>query len=88
MKKNTLLYLLIAGGLYYYVYKRIVDSRKKSSKNKPYSLLVEEPTKISEQEYKKLSILDKVTPIAKKIISKVKEKKADKKKVGYFPDLY
>ena len=88
MKKNTLLYILIAGGLYYYFYKRVAQSRKKSSKNKPYSILVEEPTKISEQEYKKLTLLEKVTPIAKKIISKAKEKRAAKKKVGYFPDLY
>jgi hypothetical protein len=89
MKNKTLLYILLAGGLYYVLYKRFKDSRQaKVNVQRPYTLDVSEAEVITEEQFKKPSILEKITPIAKKVLTKAKEKRAARKKVGYFPDIY
>lgn len=85
MKNKTLLYILAAGGIIYLI------SRQKGSKNKKYSLEVPEPTKITKEQFEGKTLLQKVTPIAKKVITKVKQniaKKKAAKKVGYFPATF
>jgi len=81
MKNKTLLYLLLAGGVYYWLY----------TKRKPKGKVIVEPLeKISEEQFynpkPEKTLLQKVAPVAKKIVSKIKERRQAKKKVGYFPD--
>jgi hypothetical protein len=76
MKNKALLtYLLIGGAAYYFIYK---SKAKKKAK-----IIVPEPTKISEQEFRQKApvktIFQKAAPIVKKIFAK-------KKAVGNFPD--
>lgn len=88
MKKNTLLYLLLAGGVYYLIYRQIKLGKQAKSGQRPYSLEVAEAEKITEQEFKMPSLLKKIAPAAKKIVEKAKAKRAARKKVGYFPDTF
>jgi hypothetical protein len=76
MKNKALLtYLLIGGAAYYFIYK---SKAKKKGK-----IIVPEPTKISEQEFRQKApvktIFQKAAPIVKKLFAK-------KKAVGNFPD--
>jgi hypothetical protein len=76
MKNKALLtYLLIGGAAYYFIYKSKVKKKGK--------IIVPEPTKISEQEFRQKApvktIFQKAAPIVKKIFAK-------KKAVGNFPD--
>ena len=76
MKNKALLtYLLIGGAAYYFIYK--------SKAKKKGTIIVPEPTKISEQEFRQKApvktIFQKAAPIVKKIFAK-------KKAVGNFPD--
>lgn len=90
MKKNTLLYLLLAGGAIYFI-TRMRRNGTNVNIQRGYSLEVPEPDIITEQEYKEKTLLQKAAPVVKKlvtnIIAKRKEKKAAKK-VGYFPDTF
>jgi len=76
MKNKALLtYLLIGGAAYYFIYK--------SKAKKKATIIVPEPTKISEQEFRQKApvktIFQKAAPIVKKIFAK-------KKAVGNFPN--
>lgn len=76
MKNKVLLYLILGGAAYYFIYAK---SKKK------YSLVVPAPTKISEQEFNKKmpvkTIFQKAAPIVKKLLKK-------KKVVGNFPNTF
>lgn len=88
MKKNTLLYLLLAAGVYYLIYRQIKLGKQAKGGKRPYTLEVAEAEKITEQEFKTPSLLKKIAPVAKKIVEKAKAKRAAKKKVGYFPETF
>ena len=79
MKNKALLYYLLVGGAAYYF---ILKSK---AKKKGYTITVPEPTKISEQEFKKpaavKTIFQKAAPVVKKLFKK-------KKAVGNFPDTF
>ena len=80
MKNKALIYLLIAGGVYWYIAK---------SKKPKYKITVPEPEKITAEQYSQQTkgLVQKIIPVAKKVISKIKAKKAAKK-IGEFPCLY
>jgi hypothetical protein len=76
MKNKALItYLLIGGAAYYFIYK--------SKAKKKGTIIVPEPTKITEQEFRQKvpvkTIFQKAAPIVKKLFKK-------KKAVGNFPD--
>jgi hypothetical protein len=87
MRKNTLLYLLIGGGIAYYIYKNMqLGKQTKVSVQRPYTLEVAEAEKITEQQFRTPELLKKIAPAAKKLLAKAAAKR--KKKVGYFPDTF
>ena len=78
MKNKALLtYLLIGGAAYYFIYK--------SKAKKKGTIIVPEPTKISEQEFRQKepvkTIFQKAAPIVKKLFKK-------KKAIGNFPNTF
>ena len=78
MKNKALItYLLIGGAAYYFIYK--------SKAKKKGTIIVPEPTKITEQEFRQKApvktIFQKAAPIVKKLFKK-------KKAVGNFPDTF
>lgn len=83
MKNKALLYILLAGGIV------LLISAKKKPKGQ---VIVPEPEKITEDQFynpkPEKTLLQKIAPVAKKIVSKIKEKRQAKKKVGYFPDTF
>jgi len=83
MKNKALLYLLLAGGVI------LLISAKKKPKGK---VIVEPLEKISEDQFynptPQKTLLQKIAPVAKKIATKIKERKQAKKKVGYFPETF
>jgi len=86
MKKNTLLLLAIAGGALLFLAMRKKDQPKK----RDYLLEVPEPTSITAQQFEVKEapgLLERLGPVIKNVVKKVKEKRAAKKKIG-FPDLY
>ena len=94
MKNKTLIYVLLGAGALYLI----------AAKRKPKGrVIVPEPEKITEEQFRKPSLIQKAAPVVKKITEALKKKKADqqkqkavkaflqkfgKKKVGQFPDLY
>jgi len=94
MKNKTLVYLLLGAGALYLI----------AAKRKPKGrVIVPEPEKITEEQFRKPSLIQKAAPIVKKLAEAVKKKKADQtkqkavkaflqkfgqKKVGQFPDIY
>lgn len=94
MKNKTLIYVLLGAGALYLI------AAKKKPKGK---VIVPEPEKITEEQFRKPSLIQKAAPVVKKLAEALKKKKADqqkqkavkaflqkfgKKKVGQFPDLY
>ena len=83
MKNKALLYLLLAGGVI------LLISAKKKPKGK---VIVEPLEKISEDQFynptPQKTLLQKIAPVAKNIVTKIKERKQAKKKLGYFPDTF
>jgi len=95
MKNKTLVYLLLGAGALY-----LIAAKKKP---KGYKIIVPEPEKITAEQFRKPSLIQKAAPIVKKLAEAVKKKKADQtkqkavkaflqkfgqKKVGQFPDIY
>lgn len=94
MKNKTLIYVLLGAGALYLI----------AAKRKPKGrVIVPEPEKITEEQFRKPSLIQKAAPVVKKITEALKKKKADQqkqkavkaflqkfgqKKVGQFPDLY
>lgn len=84
MKNNALIYLLLAGGAIFLL------SMKK--KGKEYSIMVPEPEKITAEQFRQTSLLQKVTkavqkvaPVVKKAVKAAKQKRS--MKIGKFPDM-
>ena len=74
MKNNALIYLLLAGGAIFLL------SMKKNSKG--YSIMVPEPEKITAEQFRQPSLLQKVTkavqkvaPVVKKAVKAAKQKR-------------
>ena len=94
MKNKTLIYVLLGAGALYLI----------AAKRKPKGrVIVPEPEKITAEQFRKPSLIQKAAPVVKKITEALKKKKADQqkqkavkaflqkfgqKKVGQFPDLY
>jgi hypothetical protein len=83
MKNNALIYLLLAGGAIF-----LLSMKKKP---KGYSIMVPEPEKITAEQFRQPSLLQKVSkavkkvaPVVKKAVATAKQKKATKRsmKVG------
>jgi len=84
MKNNALIYLLLAGGAIFLL------SMKK--KGKGYSIMVPEPEKITAEQFRQPSLLQKVTkavqkvaPVVKKAVKAAKQNRS--MKIGQFPDM-
>ena len=94
MKNKTLVYLLLGAGALYLI----------AAKRKPKGrVIVPEPEKNTEEQFRKPSLITKAAPIVKKLAEAVRKKKADQnkqkavkaflqkfgqKRVGQFPDIY
>lgn len=89
MKNKGLILVLLAGGLVLFM------SMKKKSKG--YKIVVPEPDKLTEEQFNKPSLFQRVSkvvsPVVKKAISKSREKRLARKSAtvksiyGTFPDL-
>jgi hypothetical protein len=87
MKNKGLIYILLAGGVILLL----------SMKKKPlYRIEVPAPEKITAEQFKQPSLLQKVSkavkkvaPVVKKAVATAKQKKASKRsmKIGQFPDM-
>ena len=84
MKNNALIYLLLAGGAIF-----LLSMKKKA---KGYSIMVPEPEKITAEQFRQPSLLQKVTkavqkvaPVVKKAVKAAKQKQS--MKIGQFPDM-
>ena len=87
MKNKGLIYILLAGGAIL-----LLSMKKKPS----YRIEVPVPEKITAEQFKQPSLLQKVSkavqkvaPVVKKAVATAKQKKATKRsmKVGQFPDM-
>ena len=87
MKNKGLIYILLAGGAIL-----LLSMKKKPS----YRIEVPAPEKITAEQFKQPSLLQKVSkavqkvaPVVKKSVATAKQKKATKRsmKVGQFPDM-
>jgi hypothetical protein len=87
MKNKGLMYILLAGGAIL-----LLSMKKKPS----YRIEVPAPEKITAEQFKQPSLLQKVSkavqkvaPVVKKAVATAKQKKATKRsmKVGQFPDM-
>lgn len=87
MKNKGLMFILLAGGAIL-----LLSMKKKGS----YKLDVPAPEKITDEQFNKPSLLQKVSkavkkvaPVVKKAVATAKQKKASKRsmKVGQFPDM-
>ena len=87
MKNKGLIYILLAGGAIL-----LLSMKKKPS----YRIQVPAPEKITAEQFKQPSLLQKaskavqkVAPVVKKAVATAKQKKATKRsmKVGQFPDM-
>ena len=87
MKNKGLIYILLAGGAIL-----LLSMKKKPS----YRIEVPAPEKITAEQFKQPSLLQKVSkavqkvaPVVKKAVVTAKQKKATKRsmKVGQFPDM-
>ena len=87
MKNKGLMYILLAGGAI------LLLSMKKKAQ---YRIDVPAPEKITAEQFKQPSLLQKVSkavqkvaPVVKKAVATAKQKKATKRsmKVGQFPDM-
>lgn len=87
MKNKGLIYILLAGGAIL-----LLSMKKKPS----YRIEVPAPKKITAEQFKQPSLLQKVSkavkkvaPVVKKAVATAKQKKATKRsmKVGQFPDM-
>jgi hypothetical protein len=86
MKNKGLVLVLLAGGLILFM------SMKKKSKG--YKIIVPEPDKLTEEQFNKPSLFQRVSkivaPVVKKAVAKSKEKRLARKSAsvkGTFPDL-
>lgn len=88
MKNKGLIYILLAGGAI------LLLSMKKKAPS--YKIEVPAPEKITDEQFNKPSLLQKISkavqkvaPVVKKTISTAKQKKAIKRstKIGQFPDM-
>jgi hypothetical protein len=84
MKNNALIYLLLAGGAIF-----LLSMKKKP---KGYSIMVPEPEKITAEQFRQPSLLQKVTKAVKKVAPVVKKavkaaKQKQSMKIGQFPDM-
>ncbi len=87
MKNKGLIYILLAGGAIL-----LLSMKKKPS----YRIEVPAPEKITAEQFKQPSLLQKVSkavkkvaPVVKKAVTTLKQKKASKRsmKIGQFPDM-
>jgi hypothetical protein len=87
MKNKGLIFILLAGGAFL-----LLSMKKKAS----YKIEVPAPEKITAEQFKQPSLLQKVSkavqkvaPVVKKAVATAKQKKATKRsmKVGQFPDM-
>jgi len=87
MKNKGLMYILLAGGAIL-----LLSMKKKPS----YKIEVPAPEKITAEQFRQPSLLQKVSkavkkvaPVVKKAVTAAKQKKAAKRsmKVGQFPDM-
>jgi hypothetical protein len=87
MKNKGLIYILLAGGAIL-----LLSMKKKPS----YKIEVPAPEKITAEQFRQPSLLQKVSkavkkvaPVVKKAVTAAKQKKAAKRsmKVGQFPDM-
>jgi len=87
MKNKGLIYILLAGGAIL-----LLSMKKKNS----YKIEVPAPEKITAEQFRQPSLLQKVSkavkkvaPVVKKAVTAAKQKKAAKRsmKVGQFPDM-
>ncbi len=87
MKNKGLIYILLAGGAIL-----LLSMKKKHS----YKIEVPAPEKITAEQFRQPSLLQKVSkavkkvaPVVKKAVTAAKQKKAAKRsmKVGQFPDM-
>jgi hypothetical protein len=87
MKNKGLIYILLAGGAIL-----LLSMKKKAS----YRIEVPEPEKITAEQFRQPSLLQKVSkavqkvaPVVKKAVATAKQKKASKRsmKIGQFPDM-
>ena len=88
MKNKGLMFILLAGGAIL-----LLSMKKKAS---GYKIEVPAPEKITAEQFKQPSLLQKVSnavkkvaPVVKKAVAASKQKKASKRsmKVGQFPDM-
>lgn len=81
MKKDFLIYLLLAGGLFYLY----------TNKKKPYKLTVSEPEKISKEQFEAGTLISKGIDIFKKLQPVIKKRIVEKKKsikgINTFPNF-
>jgi len=87
MKNKGLIFILLAGGAIL-----LLSMKKKAS----YKIEVPAPEKITAEQFKQPSLLQKVSkavkkvaPVVKKAVATSKQKKASKRsmKIGQFPDM-
>jgi hypothetical protein len=87
MKNKGLIYILLAGGAIL-----LLSMKKKAS----YKIEVPAPEKITAEQFRQPSLLQKVSqavkkvaPVVKKSVATAKQKKATKRsmKIGQFPDM-
>jgi hypothetical protein len=87
MKNKGLIYILLAGGAIL-----LLSMKKKAS----YIIEVPAPEKITAEQFRQPSLLQKVSkavqkvaPVVKKAVATAKQKKASKRsmKIGQFPDM-
>ena len=87
MKNKGLIYILLAGGAIL-----LLSMKKKAS----YKIEVPAPEKITAEQFRQTSLLQKVSkavqkvaPVVKKAVATAKQKKATKRsmKIGQFPDM-
>ena len=83
MKNKTLLYLLLAGGAILLL----------SARKKPRGQVIVQPLeKITEEEFinpqPQKTLLQRVAPVARKVVQRIKERRQQRKKVGYFPETF
>jgi hypothetical protein len=87
MKNKGLIYILLAGGAIL-----LLSMKKKAS----YKIEVPAPEKITAEQFRQPSLLQKVNkvvkkvaPVVKKAVATAKQKKASKRsmKIGQFPDM-
>ena len=83
MKNKALIYLLLAGGAIF-----LLSMKKKPS----YRIEIPAPEKITAEQFKQPSLLQKVSkavkkvaPVVKKAVAKAKQKRS--MKIGQFPDM-